>query len=313
MHQSKKMDSLENHRAAYHGRRKFIKESASMIGAATLLGIPAFTSGSSGNHAFAYTVQDIIDLILKEIPGAPIAQTVDTIKSGSAEQEVTGIVSCMFATVNVIEQTAKRGANFIIAHEPTFYNHADDKNWVPDNKIVKEKLELLNRNKIAIWRFHDHWHSYHPDGIRYGVLKKADWLRYDLDAKPVFTIPPTKLEDLVKRLKQSLMIGHVRVLGDLNQSCTKLALMPGAAGGQSQISMVERENPDVLIVGEVHEWETAEYIRDSIQLGQKKSLVILGHAVSEEPGMVWLADWLQQRVKGISITHIASGDPFQWI
>jgi putative NIF3 family GTP cyclohydrolase 1 type 2 len=307
------MKPLKNHYSANHGRRKFIMQSAKLMSATTLLGIPALTSAYPDIRAFAYTVQEIINLILKEIPGAPITQTVDTIKSGSTEQQVRGVVSCMFATVNVIEQTAKMGANFIITHEPTFYNHTDDKNWIPDNKIVKQKLELLNKNNIAVWRFHDNWHSYRPDGIRYGVLKMADWLQYDEDARPVFTIPLTKLEDLTKHLKQTLKIGHVRVLGDLNQICTRIALMPGAAGGQSQISMVEKENPDVLIVGEVHEWETAEYVRDSIQLGQKKSLIILGHAVSEDPGMVWLVDWLKQRINGISITHIASGDPFQWI
>jgi putative NIF3 family GTP cyclohydrolase 1 type 2 len=219
----------------------------------------------------------------------------------------------MFPTVDVIEETARLGANFIIAHEPSFYNHTDDKNWVPDNKVLKQKQELLNKYRIAIWRFHDYWHSYRPDGIRYGVLKMADWLTYDQDARPIFTIPPTKLEDLVRHLKQTLKISHVKVLGDLNQVCGKIALMPGAAGGQVQISLVEKENPDVLIVGEVHEWETAEYFRDAIQLGQKKSLVILGHSVSEDPGMVWLSDWLQQRVKGIKVTHIASGDPFQWV
>ena len=297
----------------FGGRRDFIRESAKIIAASTLIGIPAFGSGSPGDADFAYTVQEIIDLILKEIPGAPFAQTVDTIKSGNPGQQVTGIVSCMFATVGVIEQTARLGANFIIAHEPAFYNHTDDKNWVPDNKILKQKLELLNKSGISVWRFHDYWHSYRPDGIRYGVLRMADWLNYDPDSKPVFSIQPEKLGDVVNHFKLKLGINHVKVLGDLNQLITRVALMPGAAGGQSQISLVEKENPDVLIVGEVHEWETAEYFRDSIQLGYKKSLVILGHSVSEEPGMVWLADWLQQRVKGIKVTHIASGDPFQWV
>jgi putative NIF3 family GTP cyclohydrolase 1 type 2 len=307
------MEPLECDNPALNGRRQFIKQSSKIIAATSLIGVSAFASGLPQNGDFVYTVQEIIDLIIKEIPGAPFAQTVDTIKCGNPEQQVTGIVSCMFATVNVIEQTVKLGANFIIAHEPSFYNHTDDKNWVPDNKVLKQKQELLNKHRIAIWRFHDYWHSYRPDGIRYGVLKMADWLTYDQDARPIFIIPPTRLEDLVRHLKQTLKISHVKVLGDLNQVCGKIALMPGAAGGQAQISLVEKENPDLLIVGEVHEWETAEYFRDAIQLGQKKSLVILGHSVSEEPGMVWLADWLQQRVKGIKVTHIASGDPFQWI
>jgi putative NIF3 family GTP cyclohydrolase 1 type 2 len=295
------------------GRRNFIRKSAKIIAASTLIGIPVLGSASPEDATSTYTVEEIINLILKEIPGTPFAQTVDTIKSGSPQQQVTGIVSCMFATVSVIEQAAKLGANLIIAHEPTFYNHTDDKNWVPDNKILKQKIELLNKYGIAVWRFHDYWHSYRPDGIRYGVLKMTDWLNYDPDAKPVFTVQPEKLGDLVSHFKKKLGIHYVRVLGDLNQVVTKVALMPGAAGGQSQISLVEKENPDVLIVGEVHEWETAEYFRDAMQLGYKKSLVVLGHSVSEEPGMVWLMDWLQPRLKGIKVTHIASGDPFQLV
>jgi putative NIF3 family GTP cyclohydrolase 1 type 2 len=294
-------------------RRYFIQQSIKTFMAASIIPIPMLRFDQEKTPAAAYTVQEIINLILKEIPGAPFPQTVDTIKSGSPNQQVSGIVSCMFATVKIIEVAASLGANFIIAHEPSFYNHTDDKNWVPDNNVLKQKLELLNKYKIAIWRFHDYWHTYRPDGIRYGVLKMADWLNLDPDAKPVFQIPPTKLRELVSHLKESLGISHIKVLGDLDQTCTKIALMPGAAGGQAQISLVEKENPDTLIVGEVHEWETAEYFRDAIQLGQKKSLVILGHSVSEEPGMVWLADWLQQRVDGIKVTHIASGDPFHWV
>src|SRR6266487_561171 len=116
-------------------RRKFIEAGLKTAGATALLTIPAINAFAAKKE---YTVQEIIDLILKEIPGAPFKQTVDTIKSGSADAKVTGIVTTMFATVDIIKQAAQLNANFIIAHEPTFYNHTDDINWVPDNKVVKE-------------------------------------------------------------------------------------------------------------------------------------------------------------------------------
>lgn len=259
------------------------------------------------------TVQDAIDIIIKDIPGAPFSQTVDTIKSGRGDQQVTGIVSTMFATVKVIEEAARRNANFIIAHEPTFYNHTDDVNWVSNNKIVKQKQELLNKHKIAVWRFHDYWHTVRPDGVLYGVLKNAGWTSYYETGKRVISIPPTSLQDLAAHLKKSLGISHVKVIGDLSQSCQTIGLIPGAAGGQRHVSLVESEHPDVLVVGEVHEWETAEYIRDGLALGAKTSLIILGHSVSEEPGMAWLVDWLQPKIPGIAITHVESADPFTWL
>ncbi|MBO9614695.1 MAG: Nif3-like dinuclear metal center hexameric protein [Dyadobacter sp.] len=290
-------------------RRSFLAQAALSAGAFTLL-TPEMLFGASPK---AYTVQQIIDLILKEGNLKPIPDTVDTIKSGSPDQAVTGIVTTMFATATVIEQAAKLKANLIIAHEPTFYNHRDDTEWVKGNEVVKQKQALLEKHKIAVWRFHDHCHSLKPDAIRYGVVKKAGWTQYYKNESPALTIPPTSLGDLVKHLKTRLGIQKLRVIGDLSQSCSKLAIMPGAAGGQRQVSVAVGEKPDVLIVGETPEWEGVEYARDGRLLGSKMALIVLGHAVSEEPGMEYFVEWLQPKISGIKVTHVASGDPFVWI
>jgi putative NIF3 family GTP cyclohydrolase 1 type 2 len=89
--------------------------------------------------------------------------------------------------------------------------------------------------------------------------------------------------------------------------------LPGAWAGQNQIKRIDTDAPDVLIVGELHEWETAEYIRDARLLGSKTSLVVLGHSVSEEPGMEYLVEWLQPKLEGLKVTHIASNNPFTWV
>lgn len=295
-------------------RRAFIARLFQAAGAGFLLSAaPACGAGTPETPNAPQTVQDIIDLILKDIPGAPFSKTVDTIKCGRADQPVTGIITTMFPTIRIIEEAAKRKANFIIAHEPSYYNHTDDTAWVPKNEVLKKKLALLNKHQIAIWRFHDQWHARQPDGILYGVLKKTGWSTYYENGKRVINIPPVSLQDLVTHLKTSLGIGHVKLIGDLSQTCSRIALLPGAAGGQAQITLVENEQPDVLIVGEVHEWETAEYIRDAQALGSKTALIILGHSVSEEPGMDWLAEWLQPQIPNIPVTHITSGDPFTWL
>jgi len=179
--------------------------------------------------------------------------------------------------------------------------------------VVKLKQQLLQQQGITVWRFHDGWHAYKPDGILHGVLKNTDWLPYYEPGKWVIKIPAKSLNEIVAHLKESLGIGHLRVIGNLDQRCERIGLLPGAGGGQVQIGLVEKEKPDLLIVGEVHEWETAEYIRDSLAFGKNTSLVVLGHAQSEEPGMEWLVDWLQPRVPELKITHIASGNVFQWI
>jgi putative NIF3 family GTP cyclohydrolase 1 type 2 len=150
-------------------RRAFINKTLKAAGAAAFMNIPFKSFAINSANKKEYTVQDVMDIILKEIPGAPFKQTVDTIKSGSASNKVSGIVTTMFATVKVIEEAARSNANFIIAHEPTFYNHEDDINFVANNEIVKEKMALLQKHNITVWRFHDGWHAYKPDGILHGV------------------------------------------------------------------------------------------------------------------------------------------------
>ncbi|MBS1947119.1 MAG: Nif3-like dinuclear metal center hexameric protein [Bacteroidetes bacterium] len=295
------------------GRRGFIGTSLKAAGAAAFAGMPMNGIVRDLCAEKEYAVQDVINVILKEIPGAPFAQTVDTIKSGSATNKVSGIVTTMFPTVEVIRTVVRLNANFIIAHEPVFYNHEDKLDYVPNNAVVKQKMALLQKHNITVWRFHDYWHAHKPDGIGYGVLKTMGWLPYYEPGKMVVKIPGLSLGDIANHLKSKLDIARVRVIGNLGQRCERIGILPGAAGGEMQISLVENEKPDVLVVGEVHEWETAEYIRDSLALGRITSLVDLGHSVSEEPGMGYLAEWLRPKVPGLNIVHVRSGNPFIFV
>jgi putative NIF3 family GTP cyclohydrolase 1 type 2 len=288
-------------------RRLFMNNISKAIGASVLLISPVALFAKNANE---YTVQDVIDIILKDIPGAPFKQTVDTIKNGSASNKVTGIITTMFATIDVIHEAIKQQANFIIAHEPTFYNHEDKLDFVPNNSIVKKKMDLLNEHNITVWRFHDGIHAHKPDGVRYGLLQKTNWAQYYKPGSNVIDIPAISLEEIIHHLKSSLSIEHLLVIGNMKQQCSRIGIMPGASGGQRQIGLAEAEKPDVLIVGEVNEWETAEYIRDARLLGNNISLIVLGHALSEEAGMQWLADWLQPKLQGVTITHVPSGSPF---
>jgi putative NIF3 family GTP cyclohydrolase 1 type 2 len=303
----------QNHRQIKE-RRLFI----SQLLKASLASAFVLSAGESNARNFlaakkSYTVGDIMDMVLAAIPGAPFAQTVDTLKSGNREILVTGIITTMFATVDIIQQAVKNKANFIIAHEPTFYNHTDDLKWVSPNHIAQQKKDLLEKHAITVWRLHDYLHSFVPDSVQYGVVQKAGWLPYYQPGNAIINLPVISLGNLANHLKKQLGIAHVRVIGNLLQPCKRIALLPGASGGQAHLSIVEKERPDVLIVGEVHEWETAEYIRDTQQLGEKAALIVLGHSVSEEPGLQWLQGWLQPRLEGVMVLHIVSGNPFTWV
>jgi len=105
------------------------------------------------------TIQNAIDKIIAAVPGAPFSDTVDTVKTGNASKEITGIVLTFMATSEVIEQAIQLGANFIITHEPTFYNHLDKTDWLVQHPSYQAKRDLIERSGLVIWRFHDYLHS----------------------------------------------------------------------------------------------------------------------------------------------------------
>lgn len=286
-----------------------------LMAGASLVGVGASAAKARvwGKRVEGMTVRQVIAALLADIPGAPFPNTVDTIKTGDIDQPVRGIVTTMFATNEVIAKTIQLGANFIIAHEPTFYNHEDATTWLGDDPVLKAKQRVLKQNGIAVWRFHDGIHRHNPDGIRIGVMQALGWEKlYDPNNPPLVVLPPTRMNDIVALLKKKLGIEHLKYIGNLDQVCSKLVLMPGASGGQRQIGAIQQYQPDLLICGELNEWETSEYVRDARFIGGKVGLVVLGHSVSEEPGMEWLVAVLKEKAAGIPVTHVVSGDAFSW-
>ena len=123
-------------------RRAFIAAALPALPALAATSI-RLTNKSAPRMAPPPTIQQVIDALLADIPGAPFPNTVDTIKSGDPTQPVKGIVTTMFATDAIIRNTISLGANFIIAHEPTFYNHTDETDWLSDDPVFRFKKNLL--------------------------------------------------------------------------------------------------------------------------------------------------------------------------
>lgn len=294
----------------YNTRRKFIFNLSKVAAATALLTAPlAGHAASFFESREDVTVGQIIDKFISQIAGAPFPKTVDTLKSGSLDIKVRGIVTTMFATVEVIKQAIALNANFIIAHEPTFYNHADETGWLANDDVYQYKAKLLNDNNIAVWRNHDYIHSLKPDGVGMGVLTQLNWAPYYRpDLGNVLVLPPTSLGALIDYLKNKLSINKVRYIGNPAQSCQKVLFLPGAAGGKRHITEAGKIKPDVLIVGELQEWETAEYVRDAQAKGDNLSLVVLGHIASEEPGSEFMAGWLKQHFPAIKSVHVPANN-----
>lgn len=273
--------------------------------------LPAASDHPEPMTPVTFTAEQLITKIKAELTCDWSAETVDTYKGGSPDMEVTGIATTFLATLDVLKRAKAKGLNFVITHEPTFYNHLDQTEQYGADPIVAAKQKYIEDNGLIVWRFHDHWHRTNPDGIYQGVVDKLGWQNYSREgSQHFFDLPPMTLKKLSKALRKKFEKSTIRVVGDIDMEVSQIGLVLGAAGSMSQIRSLQRDDVEVVIAGEVPEWETVEYIRDAVSLGKQKALILLGHANSEEAGMDYCADWLKTFVSEVPVEFIPAGDPF---
>ncbi|KIL40846.1 hypothetical protein SD70_10410 [Gordoniibacillus kamchatkensis] len=256
------------------------------------------------------TIRQAIDTMMAQIPGASREGSVDTVKCGDASQPLTGIVTAFTVTHRVMREAASLGANLIITHEPTYYNHHDRTDGLAGDPVYETKRRTLEELGLTVWRFHDYWHAHRPDGILTGVARKLGWEPYlDLGRPAMAVVPATTLRSLALELKHKLALPFVRIAGDPEMACRQIGMLLGAVGAERQIDYLRRDDVDAVVCGETAEWQTCEYVRDACAGGRPRGLVVLGHCGSEDEGMRYLADWLRPLLPAVPIAHISSGDP----
>lgn len=260
------------------------------------------------------TARDVIARIQQQVGVPWQSDTVDTFKAGNPDSPVSGIAVTMMATLDVLQRAAAAGDNLIITHEPTFFDHLDISDQLPEkdtDPVLAAKRQFIAEHGLVIWRFHDHWHARNPDGIEAGMVRALGWEKFqDANNQYLFTIPETLLEKLAAEIKRKLGIRIVRVVGDPGLRITKLAFAPGAAGLTRQAKALEMPGVQALVIGEAQEWEAVEYVADAVSEGRQKSLIILGHIPSEQAGMEECTSWLKTFVTEVPIQFVPAREPF---
>ena len=281
-----------------------------LIGMRFLIVSLAFALLSHHASAQTLTAAEAIQKIQQRYASPAEPNTVDTIKAGDPSTPVKGVATTFLDTMDVLREADKRGLNMVITHEPTFYNHPDDTSFLKDDPVYREKLAFIEQHHMVVFRLHDEIHAVAPDHIEIGLIDALGWQAYFKPNEPFFgTIPPTTLAALAGQLAKEFNVKTMRVVGDPKLSITHVAIEPGAAGLRHHLQALERDDVDVLIVGEASEWESVEYVRDASAQGRHKGMIILGHQVSEEPGMEQCARDLKAVFPGLKVEHIVAGSP----
>ncbi|HXS95559.1 MAG TPA: hypothetical protein VN736_13230 [Candidatus Limnocylindrales bacterium] len=267
------------------------------------------------------TAQVVIQRIQSELGGEWPATGLDGWKGGNPETVVKGIATTAMATLDVLKAAVKAKANLILTYEPTFYGRQDGQprpgggggrgpmGFGPDDPVVQAKREFIEKNGLAIFRLRDHWQARKENEMLTAFAGALGWGKGRVKDDIVYEIPPSTAEAIVASIRDRLKLrAGLRAVGDRKATVRRVLVQPGSMTPATMWSRYSEV--DMVVAGEVREWENTEYAADMFTAGEKRALVTVGRVVSEEPGMRACAGWLKSVVKDVPATWIDAGDPY---
>ena len=288
----------------------------------------ALIAGTAGAAAGAasgadpLTAEAVVRRIQTELGGEWPSTGPDGFKAGDPSAAVKGIATTSMATLDVLKQAAKANTNLVLTYEPTFYGRADGQSpamrgagrgpvgFGADDPVVKAKREFIEKNGLVVFRLRDHWQARKENDMVAGLAAALGWSRHRVKSEDaLYDIPPATAEQTVALIRGKLNLrGGLRAVGDRKATVRRVLLQPGT---MTPATMWQRYSTvDLIVAGEVREWENTHYAADIFTAGEKRALVTVGRVVSEEPGMRACAEWLKTVVKEVPAKWIAAGDPY---
>jgi putative NIF3 family GTP cyclohydrolase 1 type 2 len=280
-------------------RRDFFRSTASAIVAARLY------RGYSQNPGT--TARQLTDRIRDKV-GVPWRETTtDGFKAGDPDTIVTGIVTTVMPTADVLRRAAAAGRNLVIAQEPIFYTAGDDGGNRTGDPVYAAKKALVDDRHLAVWRLSEHWNARRPSEPVTALANALGWSTYrHADAEAIYTVPDIRLAALLEHVRTRLHLrGGLRWVGQSDMPVRTILLSPGTTDLPSTIARMP--GADVVIAGEPREWEAVPYVLD---MRPRKGLVSVGRVASLEPSAAACAAWLRSLAPGLPVEAIAVGDPY---
>ena len=287
----------------------------------------ALIAGANGVASFRLiaaeplTADAVVRRLRAELGGDWPSTGPDGFKAGDPSTMVKGIATAAMATLDVLRQAVKANTNLVLTYEPTFYGRADGQapatpvagrgpvGFGREDPVVKAKREFIEKNGLVVFRLRDHWQARKQNDMLRGLAGALGWSSGRVKSDDaLYDIPAASAEETVALIRSRLNLrGGLRAVGDRKATTRRVLLYPGemtAATMRQRYSEV-----DMIIAGEVREWENTFYAADIFTIGEKRALVTIGRVVSEDPGMRACAEWLKTFVKEVSVKWIGVGDP----
>jgi putative NIF3 family GTP cyclohydrolase 1 type 2 len=258
-------------------------------------------------------VKAILDHFLSHTERVDREKTVDRIIAGDPEKDVERCLVTWMASFSVLRQVVERRIPLLICHEPTFWNHLEDK--PANDPLGQDKAQFIRDSGLVVLRNHDCWDLWPEIGIPWAWAKFLGLgnspsrigaggyqHRYDVD--------PISVDDLARRVATHCRtIGEpmVQVIGDGGQRVSKIGIGTGCA---CDINVYLEMGCDCSIVcddGSCY-WAGIQKAAD-----MNHPVIRVNHGTSEEPGMVTLTSYINENIPGLRAEHLPHGSSFRLV
>lgn len=255
----------------------------------------------------------------------------DTVLAGDPATDIKGVITSWAPTVAVLRQAIASGHNAVVCRQSPFYSHGEAQpvayrggaapaaSLLEADPVYQGKAKLIKDNNLVVLRFSDNWDARTTDGQLAGLARAMGWDGFHMAVKGdkgfyrpgnnYFSLPPLTLGKLATGLAAKLEAPALRAMGPADATVRKAAVLPGLTLVRDLQEALAQPGVDLIVTGEVVEWEGAEYLQDAITAKRLKGALLLGSEVSEEPGSGEMATWLRTFLT-LPVQWISSRSPF---
>lgn len=256
-------------------------------------------------------VGDILEHFLSRADWVDRNHTVDHIIVGDPDTRVDRCLVTWMPSFDALRATVRQGVKLLICHEPTFWNHGDDR---PENsKRSTEKLQFIRDHGLVVLRNHDCWDRWPGIGIPWA------WAQFlNLKGKPAafghsgyqhrYDIAPVKMDDFARHVAERCStIGEpaVQVTGDGSRLISRIGIGTGCGCGIETYMEMGCDCSVVCDDGSCY-WADIQLAKDL-----DHTVIRVNHGTSEEPGMVTMTRYINENIKGLTAEHLPHGCLFR--
>jgi len=257
--------------------------------------------------------KDVLEHFLSRADYVNRQKTVDRIIAGNPEKDVDRCIVTWMPSFRALRTMADRGISLMVCHEPTFWNHVDDR---PTNDAIGvQKQRFIAEHDIVIIRNHDCWDRWPDLGIPWAWAKFLGFARGPVSIgangyQHRYDIEPVALDDFARQMAARCAgFGEpmVQVTGNGNTRISKIGVGSGCGCGIEAYIEMGCDCSIVCDDGSCY-WAGIQRADD---LGHP--VIRVNHGTSEEPGMVTLTHYINENLPGLHAEHLAHGSTFRLV